>query len=194
MLDSTKLEERVIRYSSFKDNSDFGMYSATASGYLEPAMYKHMLKRPEAEKERLIDGCAKEIKKMKLKDAWVIINLSELPKEHLLLKCKGVFESKRGDTYGSRLVTMGFIQVPGVDFTYSFSPIVSNVVVCILLILCMMYGWDTKMIDVEQTFLYGILDLKKLHGNARRNKSTPGKLTKSIYGLVQTYRIFWKTI
>lgn len=55
----------------------------------------------------------------------------------------------------------------------------------------MVYGWTSTMLDVEQAFLYGVLDHKiYMHipegMDVGKNKAV--KLHKSIYGLCQTLR------
>ena len=119
-----------------------------------------------------------------------------LPQGRRLLKCKWVFKLKRDGTYRSRLVAMGFIQIPGVDFTDSFAPVVSDVTLRILLILKMIFEWDTKLIDVEQAFLYGDLE-NEIYMEIPEGMKAPSnsclQLKRSIYGLVQASRTFWQT-
>mmetsp|Transcript_12501 Transcript_12501/g.19267 ORF Transcript_12501/g.19267 Transcript_12501/m.19267 type:complete len:180 (-) Transcript_12501:880-1419(-) len=91
---------------------------------------------------------------------------------------------------------MGFTQVPGVDFTDSFAPVVFDVTVRILFILWMVYMWSTQMLDVETAFLYGNLDVP-LYMHLPEGMDAPPnsclKFLKMIYGLVQNSRLWWKT-
>ena len=82
---------------------------------------------------------------MKLKNVWDVIDRSEVPAGRRLLLCKWVYKLKRNGIYRSRLVAMGFSQIPGVDFTDSFAPVVGDVTVRILFILTMIFGWSTRL-------------------------------------------------
>ena len=185
-----------ISLACLKATDEYGFQTSITSGYVEPSSYKQMMKRNEPERTKWLKGCDKELKNMKLKDVWTIISIEDLPSGRRLLKCKWVFKLKRDGTHRSRLVAMGFSQIPGVDFTDSFAPVVSDVTLRILLILKMIFGWDTKVIDVEQAFLYGHLD-KEIYMEIPEGLKAPPKsclqLKKSIYGLVQASRTFWET-
>ena len=91
--------------------------------------------RPEEEREKWLAGCSNENYEMKLKKAWALIRINKIPKERRILRNKWLFKLKRDDTYRSRLVTMGFSQAFGVDFTDSFAPVVGDVTVRVLLVL-----------------------------------------------------------
>ncbi|XP_019053099.1 PREDICTED: uncharacterized protein LOC109114615 [Nelumbo nucifera] len=75
---------------------------------------------------------------------------------------KWVFKIKRHldgsiDRYKARLVSQGFTQVPGVDFTKTFSPVVKPATVCTILALVVSCGWDIWQLDVHNTFLNGFI-------------------------------------
>ena len=71
---------------------------------------------------------------------------------------KWVFKLKRDGKYRSRLVALGYGQIPGVDFTDNYSPVVSDIAVRILLILQICEGMDGVQFDVETAFLEGRLE------------------------------------
>ena len=52
----------------------------------------------------------------------------------------------------------GYSQIPGVDFTDSFAPVINDVSWRILLIIKMLMKHDAKIVDVETAFLFGYLD------------------------------------
>ena len=185
-----------ISFACLEATDDFGFQTSTTSGYIEPSSYKEMLRRDNAEREKWLKGCDKELKNMILKNVWTTMSKDNLPQGRRLLKCKWVFKLKRDGTYRSRLVAMGFSQIPGVYFTNSFAPVVSDVTLRILLILKMIFEWDTKIIDVEQAFLYGDLE-NEIYMEIPEGMKAPSnsclQLKKSIYGLVQASRTFWQT-
>ena len=60
---------------------------------------------------------------------------------------------------------MGFTQIPGVDFTDSFVPVMSDVIMGVLIILCPIFGFHAKLANVEGDFLCSSLETC-LHGSS----------------------------
>ena len=63
----------------------------------------------------------------------------------------------------SRNVVNGYMQVPGVDFTESFSPVVSDTSTRILIGLTLYYednGWTAKLCDVEAAFIHTNMEVE----------------------------------
>ncbi len=74
------------------------------------------------------------------------------------MKSKWVFKVKRNGVFRSRLVACGYSQIPGVDFTENYSPVVHDITFQILILAMMLFGLSAKIVDVETAFLYGKLD------------------------------------
>ena len=58
--------------------------------------------------------------------------------------------------YKDRIVTLGFIQIPGVDYTENFSPVATDTAIRILLGIVLFYHdrkWECHSYDVEAAFL-----------------------------------------
>ncbi|XP_073138757.1 uncharacterized mitochondrial protein AtMg00820-like [Henckelia pumila] len=77
--------------------------------------------------------------------------------------CKWVFWIKRKpdgsvDRYKARLVTKGFHQRLGLDYTDTFSPVAKPTIVRILLFLVVTNGWSLRQMDVNNAFLQGQLE------------------------------------
>ena len=73
---------------------------------------------------------------------------------------KWVFKTKSewtGDfRLKSRIVTLGYMQVLGVDFTEKFSPVANDTSTRIIILLTLYYrhlGWECEVFDVEGHFL-----------------------------------------
>ena len=99
---------------------------------------------------------------MKSQEVWKIISLSKVPPGRQLMKCKWVFKLKRDGTYRSRLIMMGFTQIPDVDFNNSFALVVSDITMRILIVLWIQFNWDTQLVDVEGTFPYSFLEVPNI--------------------------------
>ena len=52
--------------------------SAVQSDYTEPTNWKEMMKRPEEENQRWIEGCKLEFEKMQQNGVWEVVNLSDV--------------------------------------------------------------------------------------------------------------------
>jgi Reverse transcriptase (RNA-dependent DNA polymerase) len=57
------------------------------------------------------------------------------------------------------LCALGYNQVPGLDYTDNFAPVVNNITARLVL-LCWLTNraWDATVYDVETTFFYGDLE------------------------------------
>ena len=52
----------------------------------------------------------------------------------------------------------GYSQIPGVDFTESYAPVINDVTWRILLVIKMLWKLKARLIDIKTAFLYGDLD------------------------------------
>jgi Reverse transcriptase (RNA-dependent DNA polymerase) len=98
------------------------------------------------------------------------------------------------------LVALGYSQVPGVDFSENYAPVVNNITMRMMLVLKLTNEWSSKTIDVETAFLYGNL-MEEIYMTIpngleeylnQQLSDNCVKLNKSIYGLVQAARAWWK--
>ena len=63
------------------------------------------------------------------------------------------FKLKCDGTYHVRLVVLGYSQIPGVDFTNNFAPMVNNITFHPMLSSKLIEKLSTRIIDVEMAFL-----------------------------------------
>ena len=134
---------------------------------------------------------------------WTPVKLSDVQKSgRKIVGVKWVFKIKSewtGDfRLKSRIVTLGYMQVPGVDFTEKFSPVANDTSTRIIILLTLYYtpqGWVCEVFDVEAAFLEpyldnvmyiqwpeGIVELGFLSPEER--DSTCVRLERSMYGNV----------
>ena len=64
---------------------------------------------------------------MEYKKVWTEKQKNEIPTNKRLAGCKWVFKVKRDGTHRARLVALGYSEVPGIDFTENFAPVVDDV-------------------------------------------------------------------
>ena len=100
--------------------------------------------------------------------------------------------------YKSRIVSKGFMQVPGVDYTEKFSPVANDATTRIIIGLTLAYkdlGWKCESVDIEAAFLEGEIDTPSYmewppgsvdlgYVTQENRKKTCILLLKSIYGNV----------
>jgi len=86
-----------------------------------PKTFKDVTKLPANSKERWLESCLKELKSLKDRDVYEIV---DLPKKRKAVKNHWVFNIKPDGHYRSCLVAKGFSQVEGINFDELFSPVV----------------------------------------------------------------------
>ena len=105
-----------------------------------------------------------EVNNFLSRGAWKFVLKSTIGNRKLV-GTKVVFKKKDepdGTTrFKTRIVTLGYMQIPGVDYTEKFSPVANDTSVRIVFALVLYYydshGWRTKILDVEAAFLEGDL-------------------------------------
>ena len=77
-----------------------------------------------------------------------------------LIGVKWVFKIKHEPDYSlrykSRIVSKGFMQVPGVDYREKFSPVAQSSSVKLVLALVLFLYWKCELVDIEAAFLEGV--------------------------------------
>jgi hypothetical protein len=107
-----------------------------------------------------------------------------------------VFDIKRDGTFKTLLVACGYSQIPGVDFTDVYSPVVHDVTFRIMLVAELQWKLESKIVDVESAFLNSKLE-EEMYMDCPDGMEHDADdcllLLKAIYGLVQSARQFLKT-
>jgi len=159
-----------------------------------PKSYKEAWDHPDPKmRARWRQAFGKEVGSMNKRSVWKVIKRALMPKGRRCVKSKWVFDVKRDGTFKVRLVACGYTQVPGVDFTDSFAPVISDVSWRILIVLMLVWSLEATIIDVETAFLLGDLEeeiymvCREVHGD-----DEVLLLQHSIYGLVQAARQYYK--
>jgi hypothetical protein len=185
---------------------EFGFVGAVTGDYNEPAHFDEAWNAKSSEdKKGWREAVRKEFGDMQERGVWQIVKKKEIPRERRLIGSKWVFKKKRTGVYRARLVALGYSQIPGVDFTENFAPVVNDVTFRIILTMIIVLKLQAVSLDVETAFLHGALD-EEIYMKCPRGMSNTSaysfekvnneedclRLTKSIYGLVQAARQWWK--
>ena len=114
--------------------------------YSLPKTFKDVAKLQADSKKRWLESCLEELKSLKDRDVYEIV---DLPKRRKAVKNCWVFNIKPDGHYRSHLVAKGFSQVKGIDFDELFSPIVYYETTRLLLAVAALENLDIQSIDVK---------------------------------------------
>ena len=130
-------------------------------------------------------------------------DMVRIPKGKKAIQCKWVFKKKEGTLgvenarYKTRLVAKGHSQIPGVDFTDVFSPVVKHSSIQALLRIVDFHDYELEQFDVKTAFLHGELE-EDIYMQQPKGFKVSGKedcvclLKRSFYGLKQSPRKWYK--
>ena len=137
-----------------------------------------------------------EIATLEKMGAWTVV---DRPKDKPILKSLWAFKKKRlpsGEVrkFKARFTARGDMQTADVDYTETWAPVVSWSTVRLLMVLGTQMGLKTWSADVSCAFLHSDID-SEVYVDMPRGFTKPGKclkLRRSLYGLRQSPRLFWK--
>ncbi|GJV93371.1 retrotransposon protein, putative, ty1-copia subclass [Tanacetum coccineum] len=131
-----------------------------------------------------ITAMHEEMESLEKNGTW---ELAKLPKEKKPIRCKWIFKRKEGVTpneearYKGRLVAKGYSQIPGIDFTDVFSPVVKHSSFRTLLSIVDMRNYELEQLDVKTAFLHGELE-EDIYMEQPEGFIVPGKENLSVNG------------
>ena len=133
-------------------------------------------------------------------------DLVSLPPERQAITGKWCFKLKTDATGAvirkkARYVARGFSQKDGIDYDETFAPVISFTSLRVLLSLAAEFNMELAQVDIDTAYLYGDID-KELYLAQPEGFEKIGKhgeqlvcrLRKSIYGLKQSGRCWWKNL
>jgi hypothetical protein len=72
---------------------------------------------------------------------------------------------KRNGIFRARLVACGYSQVPGIDFSEIFAPVLNDLSFRIMVIVKLVWNMTCFVVDIETAFLNGDLD-EEIYGSS----------------------------
>lgn len=145
-----------------------------------------------------VDAMKKELQALHKNHTW---SLTTLPANRTVVGSKWIFKIKRRADgsiarYKARLVAKGFHQTPGFDFDETFSPVVKQATIWVVLTIALANRWPLRQLDVDNAFLHGIL-VAEVYLQQPPGFSTIHQpplvchLHKALYGLKQAPRAWF---
>ena len=80
-----------------------------------------------------------------------------MPPNRHLIDSKWLFQKKRDGQFRTCLVSRGYTQLPGVDFTNNYSPVVTDITLRVILLMWVIKKGISETIDTETVFSYAFL-------------------------------------
>jgi hypothetical protein len=167
---------------------------------VEPTTYFEAINSPQAEK--WIDSMREEMVSLDKLGTWSYVKVGgSLTKK--ALPVKWVYKVKMKDDgeierFKARLVTKGFKQVYGVDYTEVYAPVSKYSTLRYLLSVAVDRDLIVHQMDVSTAFLHGKLDeevyIQQPEGFVVGGPDVVCKLHKALYGLKQAPRAWYETI
>ena len=123
--------------------------------YTEPKTFDNAWNHPDPYQRKMWrNAMNKEYGDMNTRQVWRKIKRIEIPANQRCVKSKWVFKIKRDGTFRARIVACGYSQIPGVDFSDNYAPVVNDITFRLMLIVLIIYALSSKIADVETAFLY----------------------------------------
>jgi hypothetical protein len=205
----TTQEERFMEALSvlgFEQSEIACVGAGIGGGYEDTTELKVMTYREAMEsKDRVQWLVAKEEEHQKMLkyQVWVPKKLSEVPKLAKIIDAIWAMKKKANGIFRARLVGRGFCQVDGehYDSASISSPVTNDTTIRIILTLMVMMLGDGRVCDVHGAFLHGLFqDDEEIYMRVPEGleehygKDVVLLLKKTIYGLKQSARAFWREL
>ena len=191
-------EMRTIKPPQKYDEADLVAYALSVVDNIEyieePSTYEEAVSCSDSGKWMI--AMQEEMESLHKNGTWDMVRL---PKGKKSIRCKWMFKNKEGTTgvenarYKARLVAKGYNQIPGVDFTYVFSPVVKHNSIRALLEIVDFHDYELEQLDVKTAFLHGELE-ENIYMQYPEGFTTSDVclLKRSLYGLKQSPRQWYK--
>lgn len=188
------------------DMGEIALVGGTDESYTNPITFSDAWDYPkEFDRAKWRKAITKEFKDMREKGVWKKVKLKDIPKDRRLIGCRWVHKVKRNGVFRARLAALGYSQIPGLDYTENFAPVIQDITFRLLCLIMMLHGWIAEIVDIETAFLYGELEeeifIKIPDGYetvVKEDKIDRNEdcfmLVRAIYGVVQADRQFYKKL
>ena len=163
-----------------------------------PKSYKEAMASDE--KLEWLEAIKKEHESLIQNGTWKLVQRKPGMK---ILKGKWVLDNKLGSNNQllrrkARYVIKGYEQIFGIDYSETFSPVVKSKTIRMLLTIAAKFNLELKHIDFDTAFLNGELEevifMEQPEGFVENGSQYVCELKKSIYGLKQAARVWYKAI
>ena len=211
-----KIPTRITRGSKKKQISEAHLVMAVQvnSDPLEPGTFRKAMDGKDG--HHWFPSAIREALNFVKRGAWQIRPKSEpISQGRREIPCKWIFKRKSTPdlikSFKSRIVVKGYMQIPGVDYTETFSPVASDTAIRLGISIVLYFqensaeDWVLESIDIEAAFLEadlnkpvyvqwpeGLVELGII--SAQEERETCIMLNKAMYGTVDAPLRFYRTL
>ena len=133
---------------------EIAFVTSTMSDPDEPQSFKEAWWDPGLiSREKWREAIHLEFKMMLDMGVWRHVKRNDCPNDHRLVGCRCAFKVKSNGVYHARLVAKGFSQIPGIDFTGNYSPVVNDVTFRVVVARMLIEDLKGKVVDIDNAFL-----------------------------------------
>ncbi|KAK8933850.1 hypothetical protein KSP39_PZI015291 [Platanthera zijinensis] len=191
--------EDPLDYNSDEDSSSPKRYKALTEVY-QYASFVSTKEEPEnylaaATNDNWVKAMKEEMQMIKKNNTWELV---PKPKNKKVVNLKWVYKIKQNEQgevvkYKARIVAKGFTQLPGVDYTETYAPVVRMETMRAFLAIAAQSSLLVHQLDVKSAFLNGDID-EEVYVSQPEGFIEEGKeelvcrLRKALYGLKQSAR------
>jgi hypothetical protein len=136
-------------------------------------------------------------------DVWEATKVTAIPQNVKLITSTWAMKKKSNGTFRARVNARGFMQVPGEHFNSDSisSPVTNEATIRVVMVLSVVFGWANQLVDVKGAFLCGnFQEEKPIYMKVPEGfesyyaEGMVLRLMKTIYGLKQAARAFWREL
>src|SRR5260370_30405685 len=102
-----------------------------------------------------------------------------------IVGCRFILQKKHGidgtvTRFKACLITQGFSQHEGIDYSETFTPIVKSASLCVFLAICAHHSWPIQQMDIKSAYLNGVLseDIYMMQPKGYEEKGSEMKVAK----------------
>ena len=138
---------------------EIAVVTTTISDPDEPQSFQEAWWEPDLITRKIWqDAICLELKKMLDMGVWRHVSRKDCTQDHRLVGCRWVSRVKHNGVYHARLVAKGFSQIPGMDFTDNYSPVVNDATFRVVVARMLIENLKGKVVDIHNAFLNGDLE------------------------------------
>ena len=205
-LSCTETDETEMEEVDKVHLQEYACVGAGIGGGFQNTKELHVMKFKEAmntpDRKQWEGAVEKEHDNMMKYSVWTPVKLQDLPEGTKVLTSTWAMKKKANGTHRARVVARGFEQIEGVHYDGASiaAPVTNDMSIRIIMVLALMAGWASKIVDVKGAFLRGEFEdgaepvyLKVPEGFEQfYPKNVVLMLLKTIYGLCEAAMAFWK--
>ena len=124
------------------DMGEIALVGGTDESYSNPPTFTDAWNQPKGhDRMKWREGIRKEFKDMIGKGVWRKMKIRNRPKDRRPIGCRWVNKVKRNGVFRARLVALGYSQIPGLDNTENYVPVIQDVTFRLICIIMLAHGW-----------------------------------------------------